>query len=112
MNLDSLTIGEVRQLGQFLGSNGSGSDHPYEIGAIYFIRSVTFFYTGRLVRVTPLELVLEDAAWIADTGRFADALKEGASFAEVEPYPNGHVILGRSAIVDAVKYHTTPRTQQ
>jgi hypothetical protein len=51
----------------------SEAKHPFNIGANYFIRTVTHYHTGRLVEVTENELVLEDAAWIANSGRFADA---------------------------------------
>ena len=87
-------------------------EHPYQIGKNYFIRCVTFFYTGRLVRVTAQELVLEDAAWIADTGRFAQAMETG-NFSEVEPYPAGELIIGRGAIVDAWQAAwVLPKTQK
>jgi hypothetical protein len=85
--------------------------HPYEIGQAYFIRTVTMYYTGRLLAVTDKELVLSDAAWIADTGRFYDAIKSG-SLNEVEPFL-GPVIIGRGAIIDAWKWmHDLPRTQK
>jgi hypothetical protein len=84
---------------------------PYEIGAIYLFRLATVYDTGRLVAVYPDELVLEDAAWIADTGRFADALRS-VEFSEVEPFPDGQVIIGRGAIVDAVKINKTQRIQK
>lgn len=75
--------------------------HPYKVGENYFIRTVTFHYTGKLKEVYPLELVLSDAAWIPDDGRFADALKTGV-FNEVEPYPiEEDVIIGRGALIDA-----------
>jgi hypothetical protein len=75
--------------------------HPYRVGENYFIRTVTFHYTGKLKEVYPLELVLSDAAWIPDDGRFADALKTGI-FNEVEPYPiEEDVIIGRGALIDA-----------
>jgi hypothetical protein len=74
--------------------------HPYKIGENYFIRTVTFHYTGKLTAVYAQELVLEDAAWIADDGRFADSLDKG-SFNEVEPYPVGQVIIGRGSVIDA-----------
>lgn len=45
------------------------SDGPWNVGANYLIRTVTMIDTGRLVDVGPQELVLEEAAWIADTGR-------------------------------------------
>jgi hypothetical protein len=83
----------------------------WEIGKNYLIRTVTMIDTGRLVAVTPQELVLEDAAWIADTGRFAQAISTG-SFNEIEPFPDGcRVIIGRAAIIDAVQITTLPRTQ-
>jgi hypothetical protein len=63
------------------------------------------------VAVTPQELVIEDAAWIADTGRFADAVKK-AEFGEVEPFPDGRVIVGRGAIIDAVQIKLSPRSQK
>lgn len=109
MKIDDLTIGEAKKLaGMF---NEKEDDHPFEIGAIYLIRTVTMTDTGRLLRVTPMELVLEEAAWIADTGRFSDALKK-LSFNEVEPFPDGEVIIGRGAIIDAVKIKETQRSQK
>ena len=74
----------------------------WKVGKAYFIRTVTMYMTGRLIKVTPTELVLEEAAWIADTGRFSSAMKTG-SFSEVEPY-NGPVIVGRGSIIDAQEW--------
>jgi hypothetical protein len=87
------------------------SNAVWEIGANYLIRTVTMIDTGRLVMVTDHELVLEDAAWIAESGRFADAL-QSAEFNEVEPFPEGQVIVGRGAIIDAVKIPKLPRIQK
>lgn len=81
---------------------------PWSIGENYLIRTVTMIDTGRLVMVTEHELVLEDAAWIPDTGRFANSIAK-AEFSEVEPFPTGQVIIGRGAIVDAVKIAKLPR---
>lgn len=89
----------------------SATVSPWEIGKNYLIRTVTMIDTGRLVAVTDHELVLEDAAWIADTGRFANALVS-AEFCEVEPFPAGQVIIGRGAIIDACQIHTLPREQK
>ena len=57
-------------------------NHPYKIGSNYLIRTVTMIYTGKLVAVYDKELVISSASWIADTGRFADALRK-AEFNEV-----------------------------
>ena len=66
---------------------------------------------GRVVSVSDHEIVLEEAAWIADTGRFADAVKK-AKFDEVEPFPEGQVIIGRGSIIDAVKINKAPLSQK
>ncbi len=109
MNIDDLTLGQIKSLGSLLVPQVDNS--AWEIGANYLIRTVTMIDTGRLVAVTAQELILEDAAWIADTGRFADAV-ERAEFGEVEPFPAGRVILGRGAVIDAVKIRTIPRSQK
>ena len=77
-------------------------DGPWQIGANYFIRTVTHHYTGKLTAVYPGELVLLDAAWIADDGRFMQAVAKG-EFNEVEPFPDGaEVVIGRGSILDAM----------
>jgi len=82
-----------------------------EIGKSYLVRCVTHYYTGKLLALTPTELVLGDAAWIADTGRFATALKTGV-LNEVEPFP-GNVIVNRGSMVDATEWaHALPREQK
>ena len=82
----------------------------FKIGETYLIRTVTMYYTGRVIALTDSDIQLEDAAWVADTGRFSDALKKG-TLAEVEPYPNG-CYIARDVIVDFAPWtHPLPRTQ-
>lgn len=103
--MDNRCVNEMREMGYEQGS--------YLIGSCYFIRTVTYHYTGLLVSVTSDELVLDKAAWIADSGRFADAMKTG-EFSEVEPYPDGCLVrINRRAIVDCCDWkHGLPRTQK
>ena len=108
MNLDDLTLGQVKELAKLLAplpgvSPAPAPDHPYPVGENVFIRTVTHHYTGKLVKVYPNELVLTDAAWIAEDGRFNEALATG-SFNEVEPYPEGEVIVTRGCIVDCTRW--------
>jgi hypothetical protein len=114
INIDNLTIGEAREIAAMFNARKTEntSDSGWIIGMSYLIRTVTMINTGKLLSVTPHELVLTDAAWIADTGRFADALKTG-NFNEIEPFPDGIVIIGRGAIVDAcpIKF-PLPRVQK
>jgi len=109
MNINDLKIGEAREIASMFSTGDDSS--AWEIGETYLIRTVTMIDTGVLQAVTPQELVLTDAAWIADTGRFADAV-ERAEFSEVEPFPDGKIIIGRSAIIDAVKIKKAPRSQK
>lgn len=96
-----------------LDGQNSESASPYKLNAPYFIRTVTHHYTGLLVQVTDKELVLKEAAWIADNGRFANALASGV-FSEVEPFPQDlEVIIGRGAVLDAsVWRHPLPKEQK
>ena len=72
--------------------------YPYVIGEKYYVEQVTKYFTGRLVGITPNELILDQCAWIADTGRYAGAMASG-NFNEVEPFPDGIVIVSRGANV-------------
>lgn len=77
---------------------------PFEIGEYYFIRTVTNYFHGRLVEVTPLEFVLLEAVWIADTGRFHQFVTGKAQPNEVEPYdPTIPVIVSRGGYIEATK---------
>ena len=112
MKIDELTIKEIKHIQSLLkGSDSTLS--PYKVGENYFIRTVTHHYTGKLIRVTAKELVLMDAAWIADDGRFMNALRDG-TLNEIEPFPdNQEVIIGRGAILDATIWkHKLPREQK
>lgn len=86
-------------------------NHPYQIGQNYFIRTVTMHHVGRLVAVYEHELVLEDASWIADDGRFHNALK-GEGFDEIEPFIH-EAIIGRHALIDCTLWpYELPKEQK
>lgn len=113
MNLDNLTVGQVRELSKMLGGQLSACHNPYEIGKNYIVRTVTMIYTGRLVEVGPQELVMVDVSWIPETGRYMQFVEDGA-VNECEPYPEGRrVIIGRGSLLDAVVLEKPlPRSQK
>jgi hypothetical protein len=114
MNIEDLTLKQIREIQKITCGveQESGSfSHPFKIGGKYLIRTVTMIDTGKVIEVTPQYIVLEDAAWIADTGRFSDALKS-AKFNEVEPFPDGKVIIGAGSVIDAVEISELPRSQK
>lgn len=84
---------------------------PNRLGNKVFIRSVTHHYTGLIVGVSKDEILLKDAAWIADNGRFSAALASG-QFNEVEPYPADAIVaVARGAVLDTSDWkHDLPRT--
>ena len=75
----------IELLSLLLEKNESkGSKLPVEIGEKYFVRTVTHYVVGKLEEITGGFLVFSSAAWVADTGRFADFLNTGEA-SEVEP---------------------------
>ncbi len=80
---------------------------PLRTGNKVFIRTVTNYYTGEVIDITADEVLLKDAAWVADTGRFSQALKTGV-LNEVEPF-TGVISVNRGAIVDVSTWeHALP----
>jgi len=102
MNLNDLTLGQVKELQNIFNNQNINANCPFEIGEKYLIRTVTFTYTGQLKSKDSVFLVLQDCDWIADTGRFSEALENQDKFNEVEPFKND-VIIAKGAIVDATK---------
>jgi len=86
----------------------TASKSPLQVGNSVLIRTVTYFQLGKVVELSDTEVVLEDASWVADTGRFGAALKSGV-FSEVEVFPE-LVSVARGSIVDVTKWpHSLPR---
>lgn len=84
---------------------------PFKVGDAYFIRTVTYFATGRIKAIVGQFLVLEDAAWIADTGRFSDAIAKGV-MNEVEPVTT-EMFVNTQSITDAFPWnHSLPRERK
>jgi len=103
MNINKLTIGQLKEIsGLINGKTQENDDCPFEIGKNYLIRTVTFAISGKIKKISKDFLVLSDADWIADTGRFSLALEDQDKFREIEPFKND-AIVGRGAIVDATE---------
>jgi hypothetical protein len=113
---DTLTINNVHYVRADLATptiSGEYQTDPLLLlnGLGVFIRTVTMYYTGRIVAVSPDMVQLHDAAWVSDTGRFHDALTTG-ELNEVEPFPHS-VYINRGAIIDVTRWvHELPRTQK
>ncbi len=88
-----------------------GNSIPFVIGGKYLFRTVTYFATGEVERIEGKFIVLKNAAWIADTGRFREAIMKG-TLNEVEPVEVS-MYLNSDTITDAFDWiHELPNEQK
>ena len=73
---------------------------PFEVGKNYLIRTITMVDVGRVTKIVGKFIVMDDASWIADTGRFFECLRKSDVFIEVEPFQHP-IFVNTDAIVDA-----------
>ena len=109
MNIDELTIGELKNLTKLIGGN-TESSHPCQVGEKWLFRTVTHIDTGEVVAINGNFVTLKDAAWIADTGRYMDNLKS-CSFNEVEPYPD-ICVVNLGGLIDSTPISKLPLEQK
>ena len=80
------------------------------VGKKWFIRTVTYHLVGKATRRIGNFLELEDASWVADSGRFMNAIKEG-KLDEVEPV--GPAIVNLNSVTDMFPWkHNLPKEQK
>jgi len=85
----------------------NGSDIPFAIGKAYLIRTVTYHMLGRIEKISGDFLVMADASWVADSGKFSTAITKG-ELSESEYV--GDAIVNLTAIVDAFPWgHKIPK---
>lgn len=100
------------QFGEEFGEEVSGLDSLDDlVGKKYLFRTVTTYLVGHVHKRLGSFLVLHKASWVADTGRFADAINSG-TLNEVEPVGDG-MLLNLDAVVDAAPWkHPLPTEQK
>ena len=86
---------------------------PFKVGKAYLFRTITYFTVGKVKAVVGNFLVFEEKtlSWIADTGRFQQAINDG-KLNEVEPV-DVEGGLNINSIVDYYSWiHSLPRIQK
>lgn len=79
------------------------------VGEQFYFRTVTYHLTGRVKKVIGFILELETAAWVADSGRFMNAILEG-KLNEVEPV--GRAFINIQSVTDFFPWrHSLPEKQ-
>lgn len=62
-----------------------------KVGQSYFFMTVTHYYVGTVREVSATHAIIDNAAWVADTGRLSDCLKTG-EVKECEPVLDGWMV--------------------
>lgn len=121
MDIDKLTLGEAKkkmeeykELARALNKETHSEDAQlWEVGKPYFIRTVTMHLMGVVKKVTDKEILLGEASWIADNGRFSDFIAgKYDTNLEVEPFGDQDVIVNRNSLIDAVQWKHKLLTEQ
>ena len=97
---------ELKEVLEALGGNQPQAVIPVEIGKAYLFRTIGYHWIGRVTSINGRWLTLDDASWVADTGRYSESLagKIGTiSSSELEPSPRP-VIVNSDHVTDAVSY--------
>ena len=95
-----------------LKGDGSVENNSFDdfVGQKVFVRTVTYHLVGRVTKVVGNLVFLEDASWVADSGRFMDAIKKGI-LQEVEPV--GNWFFNKDSMVDGCIWaHSLPKEQK
>ena len=80
------------------------------IGHNFFFRTVTYHLVGKVVKRIGNFFQLEQASWVADSGRFMDAIKKG-TLDEVEPV--GTAFVNLESVTDMFPWrHKLPTEQK
>ena len=80
------------------------------VGNKFFFRTVTYHLVGKVVKRIGNILELKDASWIANSGRFMQAIKDG-TLNEVEPV--GTAYLNLQTVTDFFPWkHSCPKEQK
>jgi hypothetical protein len=81
---------------------------PFKEGDAILLRTVTMIDLGRVRTIGPDYIVLDEAGWVADTGRFSRMLETG-ELNEFEKAPSW-LLVGRGAICDVFPWpHALPK---
>lgn len=85
---------------------------PFTVGEKVFLQTVTYHFTGKIKAIGGGFITLSEAAWVADSGRFMQALEKG-KLGEVEPVVLGDVRIAVGSVVGVFEWHhELPREQK
>ncbi len=94
-----------------------GEDFVYELNSLqdmkgkkFYFRTVTYHQVGEVVKQIGSLVQLKNASWVADSGRFMQAIKNG-ELSEVEPV--GDMFINIESLIDMFPWnHELPKEQK
>ena len=100
------------KLKEQLLEDGGQEVNNYEdlVGGKYYFRTVTYHQVGEVKKIVGKFAFLKNASWVADSGRFMQAIKDG-TLSEVEPV--GDAFVNLDTVVDFFPWtHRLPTEQK
>ena len=86
------------------------SNYDDLVGHSFFFRTVTYHLVGKITKRIGQFFQLENASWVADSGRFMQAIKNG-ELKEVEPV--GTAFVNLESVTDMFPWkHPLPKEQK
>ena len=85
------------QINEKLGDSKEINSYEDLVGSAYYFRTVTYHLVGKIKKIVGRFAYLESASWVADSGRFMNAIKDG-TLNEVEP--TGVAFINLDAVTD------------
>ncbi|MGV8131105.1 MAG: hypothetical protein ACP5N7_03320 [Candidatus Pacearchaeota archaeon] len=79
------------------------------VGGKYYFRTVTYHTVGEVKKIVGRFAYLKSASWVADSGRFMNAIKDG-TLNEVEPV--GDAFVNLDTVVDFFPWKHTLKIDQ
>lgn len=80
------------------------------VGEKWYFRTVTYHTVGEVKKIVGRFAYMKDASWVADSGRFMNAIKDG-TLDEVEPV--GDAFVNLDTVVDFFPWtHSLPTSQK
>ena len=84
MNIDELTLGQLKEIQSMTSGKSSSSEYDKYIGKRPTIYAMNYIYTGEVVRVEGGSIILDNAMIVYNTGSH-----ESPDWSDAEKMPNG-----------------------
>ncbi len=108
INIDDLTLAQIRELRQMSEANSNTNDLPFPVGTEVYFRTLAYHGCGRIAGLSGRWLILENAAYVGSDGRYSEATSVGlqnVSKSEIEMVGgDGQMRVNLNIVCDVVRH--------